>query len=43
METIWFANTLVQVRSGFADGNDGISVFEHHAPAGASAPAHSSH
>jgi quercetin dioxygenase-like cupin family protein len=37
---IWFLNTLVYVRVGQADGEDGLSVLEHRAPPGDSPPLH---
>lgn len=38
--SLWFFNTLVHLRVSAADGNDGISVLEHHLPHGDSPPLH---
>jgi quercetin dioxygenase-like cupin family protein len=37
---LWFLNTRVAIRLSCADGTDGISVLEHHAPHGDSPPLH---
>ena len=39
-EALWFLNTRVTIHVGHAEGSDGISVLEHHAPAGDSPPMH---
>ena len=39
-ESLWFLDTLVQVRASFNDGSNRISVLEHHAPPGDSPPLH---
>lgn len=39
-EHLWFLDTLVTVRVSGRDGTDGISVLEHRAPHGDSAPLH---
>lgn len=42
-ESLWFLNTLVTIRVGEADGEDGISVIESAAPHGDSPPLHVHH
>ena len=42
-EQFWFLNTLVTVRLGVNDSQDGISVLEHRAPFGDSPPLHIHH
>jgi len=37
---LWFLNSLVTVRVSTAEGEDGISVLEHHVPHGFSPPLH---
>jgi quercetin dioxygenase-like cupin family protein len=37
---LWFLDTLVTVRVSISDGQDGMSILEHRAPHGASAPLH---
>lgn len=40
---LWFLNTLVVIRVATGDGADGLSVIEHRAPYGDSAPLHIHH
>ena len=40
---LWFLNTLVKIRVSESEGEDRISVLEHHAPAGDSPPLHIHH
>ena len=42
-EQFWFLNTLVTVRLGVSESQDGISVLEHQAPFGDSPPLHIHH
>jgi mannose-6-phosphate isomerase-like protein (cupin superfamily) len=42
-ENLWFLNTLVTVRVAAADGANGMTVLEHQAPFGDSAPLHVHH
>jgi mannose-6-phosphate isomerase-like protein (cupin superfamily) len=42
-EKLWFLNTLVTVRVAAADGANGMTVLEHLAPFGDSAPLHVHH
>src|SRR5205809_2141437 len=37
---LWFQNSLVTIRVSMSDGQDGISVLEHHVPYGFSPPLH---
>jgi quercetin dioxygenase-like cupin family protein len=39
-EQLWFLNTLVTVRVAAADGENGMTVLEHHVPYGDSPPLH---
>ena len=39
-EQLWFLDTLVTVRVAAADGANGMTVLEHHAPYGDSPPLH---
>ncbi len=39
-EQLWFLNTLVTVRVAGAEGENGMTVLEHHAPYGDSPPLH---
>jgi quercetin dioxygenase-like cupin family protein len=39
-EQLWFQDSLVTIRVPVSSGQDGISVLEHRAPYGASAPLH---
>jgi quercetin dioxygenase-like cupin family protein len=43
MKRIWFLNTLVHVRVGTSNGQDGLSVLEHRVPLGDSPPLHIHH
>ena len=38
--SFWFFDTLVRVRVAATDGNEGVSILEHLAPPGNSAPTH---
>lgn len=42
-ERLWFLDTLVTIRVAAAEGTDGLSVLEHHAPYGDSPPLHIHH
>lgn len=39
-EHFWFLDTLVSIRISERDGSDGVSILEHRAPHGDSAPLH---
>ncbi len=39
-ESLWFLNTLVQIRTRVGDGPDGLSLIEHRVAAGDSPPLH---